>query len=526
MDRNDISSNSWGTKDLCSKVEGRRRLMRNSGQRRRTSSCPFQSSLPDSPCSQSECDWTSTVTTACESRIKSYCTAHDNHLVDAYDPECDNWWHLSYTCSYTELSQTMVRSLQYAVTVGRQGKGTIFVFSAGNANHKGQDVNYEAMKFTRYTIAVGAVGKLGQHSLYSTAGSALLVSAPGGDHEFSHNHVVAQPGGTCQDAGVGTSFAAPVVSGVIALMLEANAALTWRDVQGILATTSSKTDPNDASWTTNAAGLHHSSKYGFGLVDAEAAVNASITWLAYGPEKLITATSTTATAVPQDGTTLTLTSSMSTSSPVIIEHVYVYLDLDHSKRGDLQLVLESPQGTEAVLIPGPRPEASVSSDTRNEPQECSASNDPCDYKDDGVCDYLDCGCDYTDCGCEAMPYDYGPAVWNWKMAMVRSWGEDPVGTWTLKVTDKRVADSHPTSTINQWSVFVYGHTLSSEAEGPSEDQCGEASNQGGGTANSSSNGTGVARTNTSGGTGAVAILAGIALAVIVVCAGALTCTLF
>ena len=56
-----------------------------------------------------------------------------------------------------------------------------------------------------------------------------------------------------------------------------------------------------------------------------------------------------------------------------------------------------------------------------------------------------------------MPYDYGPATWNWKMATVRNWGEDPAGTWTLKVKDKRTTNTHATSVVNQWSVYVYGH---------------------------------------------------------------------
>ena len=36
-----------------------------------------------------------------------------------------------------------------------------------------------------------------------------------------------------------------------------------------------------------------------------------------------------------------------------VEHVYVYLDLDHAKRGDLEIVLISPGGSRSVLIPGP-----------------------------------------------------------------------------------------------------------------------------------------------------------------------------
>ena len=65
---------------------------------------------------------------------------------------------------------------------------------------------------------------------------------------------------------------------VVAMVLEANPDLTWRDVQGVLAT--ARTDHNDeddetGQWTTNQAGVKHSYKYGFGLVDALAAVTAA-----------------------------------------------------------------------------------------------------------------------------------------------------------------------------------------------------------------------------------------------------------
>ena len=79
----------------------------------------------------------------------------------------------------------------------------------------------------------------------------------------------------CSDMS-GTSSAAPIVSGVIALMLQANPRLGWRDVQDVLVRSSTKVDSTDTSWATNAAGLSHSYKYGFGRVDALAAVTASI----------------------------------------------------------------------------------------------------------------------------------------------------------------------------------------------------------------------------------------------------------
>lgn len=119
----------------------------------------------------------------------------------------------------------------------------------------------------------------------------------------------------------GTSASAPTVTGVVALMLSANPNLSWRDVRHILATTSRQVDPNygsayqrneqinladytftentstaltngasrarlDYGWQTNAAGYKYSNWYGFGLVDAAAAVAAAKATTSYKPAPL------------------------------------------------------------------------------------------------------------------------------------------------------------------------------------------------------------------------------------------------
>ena len=79
----------------------------------------------------------------------------------------------------------------------------------------------------------------------------------------------------------GTSASAPGVSGVVALILEANPNLSWRGVKHVLAYTSVPIDLNRTyeqqnipqyNWTVNAAGYSHHHWYGFGQVDASAAV--------------------------------------------------------------------------------------------------------------------------------------------------------------------------------------------------------------------------------------------------------------
>jgi subtilisin family serine protease len=139
----------------------------------------------------------------------------------------------------------------------------------------------------------------------------------------------------------GTSAATPTVSGVIALILEANPNLTWRDVRDILRSTARqidtkydedanrnkrvdlaatlgtytadrKDDPaapdgyllsltteststlsdgdtsarRELGWQTNAAGFKYSNWYGFGLVDAAEAVAKAKTYTAYKPSLL------------------------------------------------------------------------------------------------------------------------------------------------------------------------------------------------------------------------------------------------
>ena len=183
------------------------------------------------------------------------------------------------------------------------------MFSAGNEYDLGMDANYKNYAKTRFTMCVGAVHADLTHSDYSTSGAPVFITAPGGD---GGNMAVARPvanGVTdnCADAGQGTSFSTPLVSGVVALVLEANPNLTWRDVQGLLAATA-RTDFNDedddaGQWTTNQAGVKHSYKYGFGLIDALAAVMMAPTWVTLGSEiTLGTATTSGAALLDFDST--------------------------------------------------------------------------------------------------------------------------------------------------------------------------------------------------------------------------------
>jgi len=192
--------------------------------------------------------------------------------------------------------------LEKGVKEGRDGKGVIYVFAAGNSYGNGDNVNYQAYPKSRFVMTVGAI-KLKDivgngilkpiHSSYSTSGSSIFVVAPGGDYDSPYQHVGAGgnegTGDSCVNIGIGTSFATPVVGGVVALMLEANEGLTWRDVRAIIAETSkpiiievndetTKNNNDDATFGINAAGVGYSELYGFGIIDAKKAVSTAKKW--------------------------------------------------------------------------------------------------------------------------------------------------------------------------------------------------------------------------------------------------------
>jgi subtilisin-like proprotein convertase family protein len=285
------------------------------------------------------------------------------------------------------------------LTLGREGKGIIYIFASGNSLSLGADTNYEGFgTSTRMAMAVGAVGKDGLVATYSTPGASLFVSAPGGDVTNSVSNIIAANiNGRCRDVGQGTSFAAPVVSGVVALMLEANGELSYRDVQAIIATTSQPVDDElDNTAGVNAANRFHSNFYGFGIVNALAAIDAAERWEAVGEETMVQVQSGTLNIPIPDDETKPIVESLEIFplNQVSIESVYVYLKLEHSSRGHLQIKLTSPSGTESIISPGRTPE--------NTQQSSSA--------------------------------------W-WKLMTWKFWGEIPDGDWTMSIVDLKKGDA-------------------------------------------------------------------------------------
>jgi len=331
-----------------------------------------------------------------------------------------------------------------------------------------ENANFDPGNTLPYQIVVGAVNADGIKASYSTTGSAIWASAPGG--EFGENAAVA-PGlapvayepamvttdqsgctngysrtaatssnfnkGTVPGTNTscnytntmnGTSSATPVTVGAIALILEANPALTWRDVKHILASTARQIDAArpavsfvlgnglsyiaEPAWTTNFAGFKFHNWYGFGMVNASAAVNMARTYtlgqLGTLADTGFIASAPLNLAIP-DNSSVGATNAMNVpNTPAVqfIEAVQIRVSATHTFTGDLGIELISPKGTRSVL--------------------------------------------------KNIRDGFGGSANLSNMVLLSNafYGENPTGTWTIKAID---GDALDTGTLDNWGIRVYGH---------------------------------------------------------------------
>ena len=164
-------------------------------------------------------------------------------------------------------------SAAFQDTVNRvRAAGTLVVAAAGSKadNAQGQPAEVHQPANCAGVIAVGAVDSVKQLASYANTGAALAVTAPGGDPDNGiFSTLINYTGDGQRVAGVGgllgTSMAAPQVSGVLALMRYLNPALTPDEVDALFAS---------GQLTDDLGAPGRDSAHGWGLINALKAVNA------------------------------------------------------------------------------------------------------------------------------------------------------------------------------------------------------------------------------------------------------------
>ncbi len=327
-------------------------------------------------------------------------------VVDIYN---NSWGPVDIALTLDGPGELTKAAIKNGVMTGRGGAGSIYVWAVGNGGELNDNGNYDGYANSRYTIAVGATTDQGTEANYSEPCSCLIVSAPS-DGGGAGIQTTDRTGAEGYEAGNytstfgGTSASAPIVSGVIALMLQANPELTWRDVQKILALSATQVDPTDNGWAINGAGYAVNHKFGFGLVNAEIAVRMAEHWLSAGPEIIIDKNASPFISIPDNNST-GVSSSINIQESINVEYVEVtFTSTDHTFRGDLQIDLISPDGTISILGT-PR-------------------------------------------------FDPGTGYDHWTFGTSMHLHEVSAGLWTLKVTDQFSDD---TGTFESWSLKIYGN---------------------------------------------------------------------
>lgn len=245
--------------------------------------------------------------------------------------------------------------------VGRNGKGTIWVWAAGNGAHVGDHCGADGYVQSPYTVAIGALGPDGKRSFYSETCAALLAVAPSSSSRSSGPSITTTDlNGKCTDKFGGTSSACPLAAGIISLMLQKNPSLSWRDVQMLIAKHSQVVDATAPDWSRNSRGFRHSHQYGFGLMEAGELVRAAQQWTLSPPQKGFSSGKIlVAHQLAADGTPTCASHRFIRSGIGFVEHVLVRTYIRHPRRGQVRIRLKSPEDVTSVLLDARPPDEKV-----------------------------------------------------------------------------------------------------------------------------------------------------------------------
>ncbi|KAL2294807.1 hypothetical protein Nmel_008558 [Mimus melanotis] len=335
------------------------------------------------------------------------------------------------------------KAFEYGINQGRNGKGSIFVWASGNGGRQGDNCDCDGYTDSIYTISISSASQQGLSPWYAEKCSSTLATAYSSGDYTDQRITSVDLHNECTETHTGTSASAPLAAGIFALALEANLIidrkminnpettnqehfpnspdLTWRDMQHLVVWTS-EYDPlaGNPGWKKNGAGLMVNSRFGFGLLNANALVDLADPKRWKGvPEKrecivkdknfeprLLKANEEVIIEIP------TKACEGQENSIASLEHVQLEATIEYSRRGDLHVTLVSPSGTggkwtSTVLL-----------------AERERDKSPNGFK-------------------------------NWDFMSVHTWGENPAGTWILRITDMSRRIQNEGRIVN-WKLILHG----------------------------------------------------------------------
>ncbi|XP_027402373.1 proprotein convertase subtilisin/kexin type 4 isoform X1 [Bos indicus] len=305
------------------------------------------------------------------------------------------------------------------VTKGRGGLGTLFIWASGNGGLHYDNCNCDGYTNSIHTLSVGSTTQQGHVPWYSEACASTLTTTYSSGVATDPQIVTTDLHHQCTDKHTGTSASAPLAAGMIALALEANPLLTWRDMQHLVVRASRPAQLQAEDWRTNGAGRRVSHHYGYGLLDAALLVGLARSWLPTQPQKkcVIHIVHTRTRPAGEALAPIPILPVMHVRKNVSacaghansirsLEHVQVQLSLSYSRRGDLEISLTSPMGTRSTLV-------------------------------------------------AIRPFDVSSQGYNnWIFMSTHFWDEDPRGLWILGLENKGYYFN--TGTLYRYTLLLYG----------------------------------------------------------------------
>ncbi|XP_015598957.1 neuroendocrine convertase 1 [Cephus cinctus] len=344
-------------------------------------------------------------------RVEGEALGFRTDLVDIYTA---SWGPADDGRSLEAPGRLATEALERGVREGRAGKGSIYVWASGNGGSNSDDCGCDGYVGSIYTVAVGSASQMGRFPWYGERCPATLATTYSSGAYHDQMIATTDLKNSCTTRHTGTSASAPLAAGIIALALEVNDNLTWRDVQHLIVWTSEYSPLRDnPGWLRNDAGFWFNPRFGFGLMNAHALVMAGFNWTRV-PDKEICRIepSFLSNANLRYGTPVSLEFEANACEGEgrmieFLEHVQLEVSLNYSIRGALSMHLTAPSGLEVQIL-------------------------------------------------RARKLDESPAGFaKWRFLSVASWGERPEGTWTLRISDE-VGPPENNGTLGDFALILHG----------------------------------------------------------------------
>ncbi|RZF46325.1 hypothetical protein LSTR_LSTR010180 [Laodelphax striatellus] len=285
------------------------------------------------------------------------------------------------------------------------GKGSIFIWASGNGGRDHDNCNCDGYTNSIWTLSISSATEKGFVPWYSEACSSTLATTYSSGSNGEKQVITTDLHRTRPVSHSGTSASAPLAAGICALALEANAALTWRDMQHIVVATARPANLKAPDWTTNGVGRNVSHSFGYGLMDAAAMVKLARKWRTVPEQQKCEVIANHSDKLIPAKSSVTLTLNVKECTGVnYLEHVQAKISLNSQRRGDLQIHLTSPAGTKSTLL-------------------------------------------------ARRPHDVSRVGFQqWPFMSVHTWGESPLGLWYLEIHN----EGRFLGQLQDWNMMFYG----------------------------------------------------------------------